>query len=63
MDNSTIYDRRLYKEEFKNIYNKGIYKFPINDNLFSNIITKWKKNSDRFTKRYIIKNKYYKKIY
>ena len=58
MDTSTIYDRRLYKEEFKKIYNKGIYKFPINDNFLSNIITKWKKTSDRFTKRCIFKNKY-----
>ena len=58
MDTSTIYDRRLYKEEFKKIYNKGIYKFPINDNFLSNIITKWKKTSDRFTKRCIFKNNY-----
>ena len=43
MDKSTIYDRRLYKEEFKNIYNKNKFNFPLNDNLLSNIISKWKK--------------------
>ena len=58
MDKSTIYDRRLFKEEFKNIYNKNKYCFPLNDNLLSNIITKWKKNSDRFTKMWVFKNKY-----
>ncbi len=58
MDNSTLYDRRLYKEEFKKIYNNNKYKFSLNDNFLSNIITNWKKNSDRFTKLCIFKNKY-----
>ena len=38
MDNSTIYDRRLYKEEFKKIYNNNKYTFSLNDNFLSNII-------------------------
>lgn len=58
MDKSTIYDRRIFKEEFKKIYNKNKYSFPLNDNLLSNIITQWKKTSDRFTKMCIFKNKY-----
>ena len=58
MDNSNIYDRRLFKEEFKKIYNNKKFNFPINDNFLSNIITKWKKSSDRFTKICIYKNKY-----
>ena len=58
MDNSNIYDRRLFKEEFKKIYNNNKFNFPINDNFLSNIITKWKKSSDRFTKMCIFKNKY-----
>ena len=58
MDNSNIYDRRLFKEEFKKIYNNNKFNFPINENFLSNIITKWKKSSDRFTKMCIYKNKY-----
>ena len=58
MDNSTIYDRRLYKEEFKKIYNSKKFSFLLNDNLLSNIITNWRKNSDRFTKACIFKNKF-----
>ena len=58
MDNSNIYDRRLFKEEFKKIYNNNKFNFPINENFLSNIITKWKKSGDRFTKMCIYKNKY-----
>ena len=43
MNMSTIYDRKLYKEEFKKIYNSNNYDFPINNNIMSNIITNWKK--------------------
>ena len=57
MDNSNIYDRRLFSAELKKICNNK-FNFPINDNFLSNIITKWKKSSDRFTKLYIFKNKY-----
>ena len=59
MDNSNIYDRRLFKKKSKKIYNNNNkFNFPINDNFLSNIITKWKKSSDRFTKMCIFKNKY-----
>lgn len=50
MNASNIYDRKLYKEEFKKLYNDKEYDFPINDNLLSNIITKWKIYSNKFKK-------------
>ena len=40
MNASTIYDRTLYKDKFKEIYNSEKYNFPLNDNIFSNIIGK-----------------------
>ena len=46
MEQSTIYDRRLYKEEFKKLYNNNKYNFPLNNNLLSNIITKWKNTTN-----------------
>ena len=58
MDKSIIYDRRLFKEEFKKIYNNKKFNFPLNENFLSNVISKWKKTSDRFTKMCIFKNKY-----
>lgn len=48
MNFSTIYDPKLYKEEFKKLYNELKYDFPLNDNLLSNIVTKWKSVSERF---------------
>ena len=56
MNKSTIYDRKLFKEAFKNIYNdkENKYNFPINNNFLSNIITRWKNNSYRFKKESVI---------
>ena len=56
MNNSTIYDRKLFKEAFKNIYNdkENKYNFPINNNFLSNIITRWKNNSYRFKKESVL---------
>ena len=42
MNSSTIYDRKLFKEEMKKIYNNHSYTFPLDNNLISNIISKWK---------------------
>ena len=39
-----------YKTKFKEIYNKNKYNFQINNNMLSNIITKWKNKSNRFSK-------------
>ena len=52
MNRSSIYDRTLFKESFKKIYNNPNikYDFPINNNLLSNILTKWKNNLYRFKK-------------
>ena len=56
MDTSNIYDRNIFKQEFLKIYNMNKYNFPINNNLLSNIITRWKNSSVRFTKNCIIWN-------
>ena len=37
MNSSTIFDRSLLKDKFKEIYNKKSYKFPINNVFLSNI--------------------------
>ena len=58
MNMSTIYDRKLYKEEFKKIYNSNNYDFPINNNIMSNIITNWKNKSNRFNKASVLDNKF-----
>ena len=56
MNSSNIYDRSLFKEAFKKIYNDPNIKFefPINNNFLSNIITKWKNNTFRFKKECIM---------
>jgi len=56
MNSSTIYDRGLFKDKFKEIYNKNSYKFPINNVFLSNIITKWKNSSNRFNKACVWEN-------
>ena len=56
MNNSSIYDRRLFKETFKKIYNdkNNNFNFPINNNFLSNIITKWKNKSIKFKKECVL---------
>ena len=56
MNSSTIYDRHLFKESFKKLYNDPNinYKFPLDNNFLSNIITKWKTTSYRFKKECIL---------
>ena len=56
MNNSSIYDRTLFKNQFKDLYNNNKYNFEINNNLLSNIITKWKQKSNRFTKYCVLDN-------
>ena len=58
MNSSNIYDRNMFKEEFKKLYNKIKHDFPLNNNFLSNIITNWKKNSIRFTKYSVLENKF-----
>ena len=50
MNTSIIYDHNLYKNKFKEIYNSNYYDFPINNNMLSNIITKWKNSTYKFKK-------------
>jgi len=56
MNTSNIYDRHLFKESFKKLYNQkdSIYKFPLNDNFLSNIISNWKRKSVRFKKEGVL---------
>ena len=58
MNSSTIFDRNLFKNKFKEIYNSYIYNLPISNNLLSNIITKWRNTSVRFTKANVLLNQY-----
>ena len=50
MNSSSVYDRRLFKTKFLEIYNNKKFNFPVNNNLLSNIITKWKISTNRFNK-------------
>ena len=45
MNSSTVFNRPLFKEKFKEIYNSNKFNFPINTSFLSNIITKWKSTS------------------
>ena len=60
MNSSNIYDSRLFKEEFKKIYNipNNRFNFPISNTYLGNIITKWKNCSYKFTKASVLYNKY-----
>ena len=54
MNNSRIYGRALFKNQFKDLYNNNKYNFKIDNNLLSNIITKWKQKSNRFSNYFIL---------
>ena len=58
LNGPSIYDRRLFKNSFKDIYNKNNYNFATNGNMFSNIINKWKNNCYKFKKECVIYNIY-----
>ena len=38
MNNSTIYDRNIYKNRFKEIYNKNKFYCPLDNYILSNIM-------------------------
>ena len=59
LNSSNIYARNLFKEQIKDIYNQNRFDFGINNNLFSNIITKWKYTSNKFNKSTVLKNMFY----
>ena len=56
MNSSSIFDRNLFKNQFKVIYNSYRYNFHISNNLLSNIITKCRNNSMRFDKVNVLIN-------
>ena len=63
MNNTDIYDRNLFKDKFKELYNSTKFNFTINNNMLSNIITKWKSTSNRFNKSTIWDNIYDKQMH
>ena len=60
MNTSTIYNREMFKERFKEIYNdpSNKYDFEINNSMLNNIISKWKSTSVKFNKGSVLINKY-----
>ena len=58
MNSSDIYDRNIFKTKFLELYNNKKYNFPISNNILSNIITKWKNNSNKFNKATIWDNQF-----
>jgi len=58
LNKTDIYDRNLFKNKFKEIYNQNQYNFTLNNDLLSNIINNWKRNSIKFKKYSIYSNKY-----
>ena len=50
MNNPTIYDRNIYKNRFKEIYNYNKFHFPLDNSILTNIITKQKNKSIRMNK-------------
>lgn len=54
MNQSTIFDRNIFKDKFKEIYNEKLYNFPIDNTMISNIISKWKRNTFRMNKSCVL---------
>ena len=60
MNTSSIFNREMFKERFKEIYNdpSNKYDFEINNSMLNNIISKWKSTSAKFNKSGVLINKY-----
>ena len=58
MNSSDIYDRRLFKKKFKDLYNNESYDYPINNNFLNNIIIRWRSKTTKFTKISVFENAY-----
>ena len=56
MNSSEIFDRNLYKDEFKKLYNSQKFNFSIDNKFLLNIIAKWKWKSNRFNKSRALDN-------
>ena len=56
LEQSKIFDRKTFRDEFKKIYNSQQYRFDINDNKLNNIITNWQHNTVKFKKYSIFEN-------
>ena len=56
MNCSELFDRNLYKDEFKKLYNSQKFNFSIANYFLSNIIAKWKLKSNRFNKNSALDN-------
>ena len=49
----------MFKAKFLELYSDKKFNFPINNNLLSNIITKWKNTTNRFNKSTVWDNIFY----
>ena len=48
MNKSSIYDRKLFKNDFRKIYNDNNYNFPLQEDKLNNIIANWKLTTNKF---------------
>ena len=55
MDESNVYDRKLFKDKMMELYNNN-YNFIINNNKLNNFISQWKNKSNKFNKNSIFDN-------
>ena len=58
MDESIVYDRKLFKDKMTELYNNNNYNFIINNNKLNNFISQWKSQSNKFNKYSIFDNIY-----
>lgn len=56
MNNDSIYDRKLFKNSFRKIYNDNKYNFPLQEEKLNNLIANWKLRTNKFNKFYIFEN-------
>ena len=58
MDESILYNRKLFKDKMTELYNNNNYNFIINNNKLNNFISQWKSQSNKFNKYSIFDNTY-----
>ena len=56
MNKSSIYDRKLFKNDFRKIYNDNNYNFPLQEDKLNNVIANWKLTTNKFNKFSILEN-------
>ena len=56
MNKSSIYDRKIFKNGFRKIYNENNYNFPLQEDKLNNLIANWKLTTNKFNKFHILEN-------